>query len=53
MPPKVDSEAPEKLDRPALKGDASSCVLEFKSVWFNFAAPPYSSAKKRKIEFTR
>ena len=35
-----------------LDGDASSCVLQFKCVWFNFAAPP-PSPKKRKLEFTR
>lgn len=35
-----------------LQGDASSCVLEFKTVWFNFAAPP-PSPKKKKLEFTR
>ncbi len=35
-----------------LSGDASSVVLEFKGVWFNFAAPP-PSPKKKKLEFTR
>lgn len=35
-----------------LRGDASSCVLEFKTVWFNFAAPP-PSPRKRKLEYTR
>ena len=35
-----------------LQGDASSCVLEFKTQWFNFAAPP-PSPRKRKLEYTR
>ena len=44
-------ESEEEADRD-LDGDASSCVLQFKGVWFNFAAPP-PSPKKRKLEFTR
>jgi len=35
-----------------LTGDAASGVLEFKTVWFNFAAPP-PSPRKRKLEYTR
>jgi len=35
-----------------LCGDAASGVLEFKTVWFNFAAPP-PSPRKRKLEYTR
>ena len=35
-----------------LQGDASSCSLEFKTVWFNFAAPP-PSPRKRKLEYTK
>ncbi len=35
-----------------LLGDASSCSLEFKTVWFNFAAPP-PSPRKRKLEYTK
>ena len=48
-----DSQDPgEEEQQKDLDGDASSCVLQFKSVWFNFAAPP-PSPKKRKLEFTR
>ena len=35
-----------------LHGDASSGVLQVKSVWFNFAAPP-PSLRKKKLEYTR
>lgn len=35
-----------------LKGDASTGVLKLKTVWFNFAAPPPISIKK-KMDFTR
>ena len=35
-----------------LDGDASSCVLQVKTVWFNFAAPP-PSPRKRRLDFTR
>lgn len=34
------------------KGNTSSCVIEFKTVWFNFAAPPRAPIT-RKIDFTR
>lgn len=33
-------------------GDISSCFIEFKMVWFNFAAPPRSPIT-RKIDYTR
>jgi hypothetical protein len=33
-------------------GKTSSCVINFKTVWFNFAAPPRSPIT-RKIDFTR
>lgn len=33
-------------------GRASSCVIELKIVWFNFAAPPRAPIT-RKIDFTR
>ena len=42
----------EEVINQQLQGNASSCVLEFKKVWFNFAAPP-PSPKKKKLEFTR
>ena len=35
------------------EGDCSSLVLEFKGVWFNFAAPPPSPPKKKKLDYTR
>ena len=41
-----------EVENKQLEGDASSCSLEFKTVWFNFAAPP-PSPKKKKLEFTR
>ncbi|CAG2060603.1 unnamed protein product, partial [Timema podura] len=34
-----------------IKGNTSSCVIEFKTVWFNFAAPPRAPIT-RKIDFT-
>lgn len=33
-------------------GKTSSCVIDFKTVWFNFAAPPRAPIT-RKIDFTR
>lgn len=45
-----DNNVPENTEK--LRGDASSCVLQFKTVWFNFAAPP-PSPQKRKLEYTR
>ena len=42
----------EEVTKHSLEGNASSSVLEFKKVWFNFAAPP-PSPKKKKLEFTR
>ncbi|XP_063234537.1 bridge-like lipid transfer protein family member 1 isoform X2 [Bacillus rossius redtenbacheri] len=36
----------------ATKDNTSSCVIEFKTVWFNFAAPPRAPIT-RKIDFTR
>ncbi|XP_054723573.1 bridge-like lipid transfer protein family member 1, partial [Uloborus diversus] len=35
-----------------LKGDAASFIIELKTVWFNFAAPP-RTPNTRKIDFTR
>lgn len=40
------------LDQRLLKGDASSFIIELKTVWFNFAAPP-RTPNTRKIDFTR
>ncbi|XP_049857041.1 transmembrane protein KIAA1109 homolog isoform X4 [Schistocerca gregaria] len=37
---------------PEANGNTSSCVIEFKTVWFNFAAPPHAPIT-RKIDFTR
>lgn len=34
------------------KGNISSCVIELKTVWFNFAAPPRAPIT-RKLDFTR
>lgn len=45
-----DNNVPESTEK--LRGDASSCVLQFKTVWFNFAAPP-PSPQKRRLEYTR
>ncbi|XP_074650444.1 bridge-like lipid transfer protein family member 1 [Tubulanus polymorphus] len=42
----------DTLTDEGLKGDASSCVLEFKMAWFNFASPP-RMPNKRKVDFTR
>lgn len=33
-------------------GNVSSCVIEFRMVWFNFAAPPRAPIT-RKIDYTR
>jgi len=44
--------SPSSHTEDRLTGDAASGVLEFKTVWFNFAAPP-PSPRKRKLEFTR
>ncbi|GIY39865.1 transmembrane protein KIAA1109 homolog [Caerostris extrusa] len=40
------------IHHPNLKGDASSFIIELKTVWFNFAAPP-RTPNTRKIDFTR
>ena len=48
----TEDEATMEPTAEKLKGDASSCVLEFKTVWFNFAAPP-PSPRRRKLEYTR
>jgi hypothetical protein len=34
------------------RGNTSSCVIELRTVWFNFAAPPRAPIT-RKIDFTR
>lgn len=43
---------PSSQTEERLTGDAASGVLQFKTVWFNFAAPP-PSPRKRKLEYTR
>jgi hypothetical protein len=48
----TSSEADTLIPPDPLEGDASSCVLEFKMSWFNFAAPP-PMPNKRKVDFTR
>uniref|UniRef100_T1J6C2 Bridge-like lipid transfer protein family member 1 C-terminal domain-containing protein n=1 Tax=Strigamia maritima TaxID=126957 RepID=T1J6C2_STRMM len=35
-----------------MKEDTSSCMIELKMIWFNFAAPPHTP-NTRKIDFTR
>ena len=55
--PAFSSSQAEDLDTPTpptpdLQGDATSCVIDFKAVWFNFAAPPLTHVKK-KLEFTK
>lgn len=55
MPPSENMEVKSVNMRPAvqpLKGDASTGILKLKTVWFNFAAPPPISIKK-KVDFTR
>jgi len=59
MPPHTEQAAnvsepltPSSQTETRLTGDAASGVLEFKTVWFNFAAPP-PSPRKRKLEYTR
>ena len=42
----------QKVTPQPLKGDASTGVLKLKTIWFNFAAPPPISIKK-KMDFTR
>lgn len=34
------------------RGNTSSCIIELRTVWFNFAAPPHAPIT-RKIDFTR
>ena len=46
----VDGDDTPEMSCTPLEGNASSCVLQFQTVWFNFAAPP---SKKRKTESTR
>ena len=40
------------IEYEAIKGDASSGVLEIKTIWLNFAAPPPISIKS-KVDFTK
>lgn len=40
------------VEQRQIKGDASSFIIELKTVWFNFAAPP-RTPNTRKIDFTR
>lgn len=47
----IDKPKPDP-DQRHLKGDASSFIIELKTVWFNFAAPP-RTPNTRKIDFTR
>ncbi|XP_013788681.2 uncharacterized protein KIAA1109-like [Limulus polyphemus] len=46
------SDSRKELNLPELIGDASSFIVELKSVLFNFAAPP-RMPNTRKIDFTR
>jgi hypothetical protein len=53
--PTTSSAAPSNFIVPIEKNDngkTSSCVINFKTVWFNFAAPPRAPIT-RKIDFTR
>ena len=59
VPPRVEQDVgasepmtPSSQTEDRLTGDAASGVLEFRTVWFNFAAPP-PSPRKRKLEYTR
>jgi hypothetical protein len=47
----TDSSAP-KINPTKDIANTSSCVIEFKTVWFNFAAPPRAPIT-RKIDYTR
>lgn len=47
--PKFETKAKKPEDT---QGNVSSCVIELKVVWFNFAAPPRAPIT-RKIDFTR
>ncbi|KAL1451393.1 hypothetical protein WDU94_005774 [Cyamophila willieti] len=38
---------------PVIDANASSCVIDVKSVWFNFAAPPRTPITRSKIAYTR
>ncbi|KAI5721596.1 hypothetical protein M8J77_022751 [Diaphorina citri] len=38
---------------PLIDANASSCVIDVKSVWFNFAAPPRTPITRSKIAYTR
>uniref|UniRef100_A0A6P7G1L5 Transmembrane protein KIAA1109 homolog isoform X3 n=1 Tax=Diabrotica virgifera virgifera TaxID=50390 RepID=A0A6P7G1L5_DIAVI len=46
------SENKEVTIVPKDNGNVSSCIIEFKVVWFNFAAPPRAPIT-RKIDYTR
>lgn len=50
--PSSSSSLLSETEYEALKGDASSGMLEIKTIWFNFAAPPPISIK-RKVDFTK
>ncbi|XP_060534290.1 bridge-like lipid transfer protein family member 1 [Cylas formicarius] len=43
---------PDKESNAKDNGNVSSCVIEFKVIWFNFAAPP-TAPITRKIDYTR
>ncbi|KAF4529365.1 hypothetical protein B566_EDAN016814, partial [Ephemera danica] len=49
----TDSSVPKEPTNPTKDiANTSSCVIEFKTVWFNFAAPPRAPIT-RKIDYTR
>ncbi|KAJ8972143.1 hypothetical protein NQ314_000369 [Rhamnusium bicolor] len=48
----LESEAKENAILAKDSGNVSSCIIEFKVVWFNFAAPPRAPIT-RKIDYTR
>ncbi|CAG9815067.1 unnamed protein product [Phaedon cochleariae] len=47
-----DGENKEIVELSKDNGNVSSCIIEFKMVWFNFAAPPRAPIT-RKIDYTR
>ncbi|XP_046668210.1 transmembrane protein KIAA1109 homolog isoform X3 [Homalodisca vitripennis] len=50
--PAASSTQPSAVALNGKNGNASSCVIEVRQVWFNFAAPPRAPIT-RKIDFTR
>ncbi|KAG5893448.1 hypothetical protein JTB14_012167 [Gonioctena quinquepunctata] len=47
-----ESDSKEIIGLSKENGNVSSCIIEFKVVWFNFAAPPRAPIT-RKIDYTR